>query len=114
MPTKNPRILVTLDQKDLELVRRIALAFDTSLSGAVRWLVAEVSPALVPMIEAMELAQKAPQEALQKMRTAMHGAASDMSQLHLEIDAVDARLKAGSPVIVTKPKGMHGRRGRPK
>lgn len=74
MPTKNPRIVVTLAPEDYELVRKVATAQGSSMSALLREYVEMSRPMLQHMAGLIDAFANADRERVETHQTAIAGA----------------------------------------
>ena len=79
--TKKPRIMVTLEREDYDLVKRVAEAQDMSMSALLRDYVEMSRPMLTHMVELVEALEKAADERRGIHMAAVEGAMEKGQQL---------------------------------
>ena len=96
MPTKVPRIAVTLSPEARKLVEEVAELTDRSHSAIVSELLDSALPALQAVRDAMRVIKQQPHEAQRLMARVTNQALVEVAQASLDLDAaIDARSMKG-------------------
>lgn len=96
MPSKAPRIQVTLDPEAQKAVSELAELTSRSRSAVVGELVDMALPALLTMLDAIRLAKRQPLEAQRLLNRYANQATAELSQAQLEFDqSIDRRTVRG-------------------
>lgn len=81
MATKKPRITITLEPEQYELLRRLSDLQDTSMSKIVTQFLGEAYPVLLRVADTLEMAQKASDEAKAKFVRTVENAEIELRPL---------------------------------
>lgn len=85
MPTKKPRVYVTLSPEAHHALTRFADVSGVAASQFIRSIVDDSIPVIEAMTKAYEMAKKAPTEAVKVMESELVRAMSRSAQMHLEM-----------------------------
>ena len=98
MPTTNPRMMITINQKTKDVLDRLAFASEKPASRWVSEMLDEsVEAIFLPLIDALEIAKNQKADAYQILNHALaktqHTAAQLSLSIHEEIDAEKAKKR---------------------
>lgn len=97
MPTKNPRVMVTLNPKTYAVLKSMAESVGASMSSIISELADEAAPALQNIQKAMQMAKTKPSEAFDQLAHQLAQAQSEAAQLQLDMHERKHNLKRRSP-----------------
>lgn len=86
MATDRNRVMVNLDDATFAAFHRLSAAMEKPLGTVIRNILEEVHPYFNEMAAGLEVAKKAPIEAMEKLQSALIRAQASAGQLSLEID----------------------------
>lgn len=86
MPTKNPRLQVTLKPETYEAIKLASSAVGASNSSICSELLDAAVPTLLRLQEAVRLSQTSPAQAFEMMAGVLASAQTDAAQCQLDLD----------------------------
>lgn len=97
MPTKNPRVMVTLKPGTYETLKAAAEAVGASMSSVIAEIMDEAAPALLNVQKAVQMAKSKPSEAFDQLAHQLAQAQAEASQLQLDMHEQKRSLKRRTP-----------------
>lgn len=112
MPTKKPRVQVTLEPHTHEVIERLAALQNRSRGAIIAELVEAVEPSLARTVALLEAAAAAPDQVKDGLRSVVEGIHSDLTAMSgdalKQLDFLAERFTAQSqadPHVVTRGSG---------